>query len=121
MKNNIIHLIRLSMLLLLTTAFTAGAPTSIAAENGGAVQTNGVIQFYEETTSSTTIPSTSTSTPVTEPSSSELPVTKPTGKYPSTGELVKKSLAISGSVLVVLVLLFFFWKRRKDEKEAGSR
>ncbi|WP_086350803.1 LPXTG cell wall anchor domain-containing protein [Candidatus Enterococcus clewellii] len=130
MKNNIVHLIRLSMLLLLTVAGTAGVPTSFAAENGGAVQTNGVIQFYEETSSSSTTPSSSTSsstvastsssTPITVPSSSEAPVTKPTGKYPSTGELVKTSLAVSGSALVVLVVLFFFWKRKKDAKEEGN-
>ncbi|OJG96781.1 LPXTG-domain-containing protein cell wall anchor domain [Enterococcus termitis] len=87
-------------------------PISVHAEgegNGGGIQTNGEIGFYEETkgtTEPTTEPATSDSTPK---------ITKPVGKYPSTGELVKKSLSISGAALIVIALLVFLWKRKKDD------
>ncbi|MGG5341940.1 LPXTG cell wall anchor domain-containing protein [Enterococcus sp. AZ192] len=89
-------------------------PISVQAEgegNGGGIQTNGEIGFYEETkptTEPTTEPTTSDSTPT---------VKKPVGRYPSTGELVKKSLSISGAALVVIAAIAFFWKRKKDDDE----
>ncbi|MGC6769300.1 LPXTG cell wall anchor domain-containing protein [Enterococcus sp. LJL51] len=93
---------------------------SLAAENGGAVQTNGVVSFYEETTepSSSTEPSTTTepTTTPTKPSGS-----KPAGKYPSTGELVKKSLGISGAALVLIALILFYVKRRKEQASGEGK
>ncbi|MGX7128283.1 LPXTG cell wall anchor domain-containing protein [Enterococcus wangshanyuanii] len=94
-------------------------PISVQAEgegNGGGIQTNGEIGFYEETkptTEPTTEPTTSDSTPK---------ITKPVGKYPSTGELVKKSLSISGAAIVIIAAIAFFWKRKKDndEQKEGS-
>lgn len=74
-----------------------------AEELGGVVQTTGEVGFYEGTT------------PSTKESSSDVPVKKPVGKLPSTGELIKKSLLISGSLIVVLFLLFFVYKQRKKE------
>lgn len=113
-----------SLVLLITSFFlvlglVASFPVAVAANgNGGSVQTNGVISFYDETiTSSTTEPPTPSTT---EPSDSELPTTveKPAGgKLPSTGELVKMSLSISGVAIIAAVLLLFFWKRRKDSSK----
>lgn len=79
---------------------------------GGAVQTNGEIGFYEEDGS--TEPPTSTSS--AQPVDKEMP-TKPKGRYPSTGELVKTSLSISGAVVVVIVLGYFLLKRKKEKQE----
>lgn len=96
--------------------------------NGGQVQTNGEITFYEDEpvpsssseppassseeppVSSSVEPVPDSSTPTT-PSSA--PATKPPGKFPSTGELVKTSLSISGGILLGIALLFFILKRRK--------
>lgn len=97
--------------------------TSYADENGGAVQTNGVISFYEESTNSTETSSSKDSSTSTDSNSkpdtsasSEKP--KPTGNYPSTGELVSKSLGISGVLLLILALLLFLKKKHRDEKGA---
>lgn len=93
-------------------------PLSVQAEgggNGGAVQTTGGVGFYEDETTPTTTPS-ATEEP------KETPSLKPKGRYPSTGELVAKSLSISGATLVVIVAIYFIWKRKKDnaEKEKES-
>lgn len=87
---------------------------------GGAVQTNGEIGFYEETQPSTSS-STSTSSSKTKTSSSRTvtseTTTKPTGKYPSTGELIKTSLSISGVAIILLALLFLFIRKKKEVSE----
>jgi len=96
--------------------FALGMELPAVAEEGGAVQTNGVIGFYETSADSSGSEEPVESIPSS--SDSEPPVTKPAGKYPSTGELVKKSLAVSGVALVLGVLILFFWKRRKEEGDA---
>lgn len=117
-----------SLVLLITSFFlvlglVASFPVAVLANgNGGSVQTNGVISFYDETiTSSTTEPTTPSTT---EPSDSELPATDSTtvekpagGKLPSTGELVKMSLSISGVAIIAAVLFFFLLKRKKDSSK----
>lgn len=93
-------------------------PISVSAEgagNGGGIQTTGEIGFYEETKSTTE--------PTDKPTSTTVPpAEKPKGKFPSTGELVKKSLFISGAAVVIIVAILFFWKRKKanDKQEEGS-
>lgn len=113
--------------------------------NGGAISTKGQITLLTEETipstdsssSDSSVPDSSTpdssvpdssvpdsSTPKPSPSeSSQSPIiTKPQGKYPSTGELVKTSLSISGVVLLMIVLIVFWWKRKKDQesREEGN-
>lgn len=63
-----------------------------------AVQTNGEIVFAEKSTSS----------------SSEEPIKKPVGKFPSTGELVIKSLSICGAAVLICALSFYLVKRKKS-------
>ena len=46
--------------------------------------------------------------------------TKPEGRYPSTGELVKTSLSVSGAVLIGAAGLFYWWKRKKQAQERGE-
>jgi LPXTG-motif cell wall-anchored protein len=78
-----------------------------------AVQTNGEIVFSDESTSPTS--ETSASTP-----SSEEPIKKPAGKYPSTGELIQKSLSISGiAILVFAVGLYLFKRKQRVERKRG--
>lgn len=127
MKHLSTSILRLSLAVGLL--FGLSAPV-YGADNGGAVQTNGVIEFFDDTEPSTSEPepssepAPSSETPL--PSSSDEPITpkppgsKPQGSYPSTGELVKTSLTVSGAALVVLALLFFFWKRKKDKEESQS-
>lgn len=110
--SNMKHLL-LSSFMLILLALMVGAPVyAQEGEGGGAVQTNGVIGFYEEETP----PAPSTTEPTKD--SSEPTVTKPAGKYPSTGELVKKSLSISGGILLLCVLVLFLIKRRKRGNES---
>lgn len=99
------------MLLALMGGILGMFTTSVYGEEA-AVQTNGEIVFSAESSGprSSTTPSESTA------SSSE-PIKKPTGKYPSTGELVMKSLTISGIVLAALVVIFYLVKRKKDASE----
>ncbi|MBO0471764.1 LPXTG cell wall anchor domain-containing protein [Enterococcus sp. DIV0242_7C1] len=94
--------------------FFLTAPIHSLAAEGGQVGQDAVIEFYTDKSESE--PSTS------EPpkSSSESPIEKPKGRFPSTGEVVQRSLLLSGSVLIVAVFLFFALKKRKakegDEK-----
>lgn len=128
-----IHVVSLIASLIFGLAFCFVNPaTSEATTNGGAVQTNGVVGFYEEDSSSSSDSSSSDSSSFdssssdslfseSETSQSTLPSTnKPTGKYPSTGELVKNSLTISGAALVVIALVFLIWKKRQEKEAKGK-
>lgn len=86
-------------------------------QNGGQVTTEGIITFYEEATE----PTSSTTEPAkpTPSNSSEPKITKPVGRYPSTGEIVKGSIGIIGIALIGIAL-FFFFKKRKKEQEADK-
>lgn len=99
------------MLLALTGGILGIFATSVYGEEA-AVQTNGEIVFSAENSDSSSSANPSESTT----SSSEL-IKKPTGKYPSTGELVMKSLTISGIVLAALVVIFYLVERKKDASE----
>ncbi|WP_348921140.1 LPXTG cell wall anchor domain-containing protein [Enterococcus rotai] len=85
------------------------------ADDGGVVQTKGDITFFEEEPSSSSSAEPSTTEPSqTTPADSVSTIKKPKGKLPSTGELVKASLSISGILLIVVASGLFFWKKRKD-------
>lgn len=110
----------LSSLLMVIGWLVGNQPVFAQDGNGGQVQTNGEIIFYEdepEPSSSQPPVSSSSEAPVPSTPSSEPPVTKPPGKYPSTGELVKKSLSISGGVLILIAFFLFLYKRRKKEAD----
>ncbi|WP_207694728.1 hypothetical protein DOK67_0000534 [Enterococcus sp. DIV0212c] len=117
MRKKISFLI-LSFTFVLTLAISH--PLNAAANNGGEVQTSGVISFYEDSSStepsSTTEPSSST-----QPSTSSEAITKPVGRYPSTGEMVKTSLVFSGAALIIIGLLLFFWKRKKEKEGRDNK
>ncbi|MEI5995347.1 LPXTG cell wall anchor domain-containing protein [Candidatus Enterococcus mansonii] len=87
-------------------------PVGHFAADGGQVGQEAVIEFYGEEE-----PTTSNSTsdgPV-----KEKPVTsKPVGRYPQTGEIVKKSLALSGAVLALLAAFVYKNKQNKGEKKS---
>lgn len=104
-----------------------GMPLVAQAMEGGQVGQQGVIEFYED--NSTTEPSdNSTTEPTVEPSAepststpsslSTEPVQKPAGNYPSTGEVVQRSLMLSGVALLFIALLFAVWKKRKEKEES---
>lgn len=105
----------ISVLVVLGVCFT---PTlsSYAAE-GGQVQTEGEVGFYTDK-----VPAESSGPGKT--STSSIPSTtgtKPAGLFPSTGELVKTGMTISGIVALVAALILFFWKRNKKQNEDESR
>ena len=115
MKKEVVHLLLISVIYF---GIGFGGLAVVNAEEIGQVQTNAGVGFYEASTDSSTIEATTTTTKPTN-------VTKPKGRYPSTGELVKKSIAISGIVLILFVVIFILWKRKKNQqtkkgKEGGS-
>nr|WP_242700759.1 LPXTG cell wall anchor domain-containing protein [Enterococcus sp. DIV0212c] len=95
--------------------FSNGEYTMAAEAN---VQTKAGITFVDDNYGSDSSDSTSNSSVRSSPKIET--TVKPKGRYPSTGELVKKSLSISGILILMYVLLFFWSKRKKttNEKEA---
>lgn len=78
---------------------------TVYAEDGGVVQTTGDIGFYQGNTPTTT-------------SSSDY-VEKPKGSLPSTGELIAKSLLVTGGILFLLFLTSQVLKYVKKERESS--
>ncbi|MBM7689831.1 hypothetical protein BCR24_13145 [Enterococcus ureilyticus] len=89
--------------------------STVYAEEIGQIQTKAGVGFYESSSSDSGTDTTNT----TATSATSEAVTKPKGRYPSTGELVKTSLSISGLILVILVLILFL--RKKKEKNTARR
>lgn len=118
MKNKHVFLYMFSSLFLSLLMFLS-APVSFAQE--GAVQTKGEVILWAESSDSSEPPTSSTEpSGSTAPSdSSQAAVNKPAGKYPSTGELVKSSLTITGIALLLIMLVLFFLKKKK-EREIGE-
>ncbi|WP_430597646.1 LPXTG cell wall anchor domain-containing protein [Enterococcus sp. AZ177] len=112
-KKRIIIMLASIMCMVALASFSSNV-SAADNQNGGQVATEGIITFYEDSTEPTTEPS-----KPTPPNSSEPKVTKPVGRYPSTGEIIKGSIGISGIVLVA-VALFIFFKKRKKEQEADG-
>jgi len=84
----------------------------------GAVQTKGEVTLINGTTATSGSPTATTK-------DSSLPNTngkgqsqKPIGRFPSTGELVQKSLLISG-LLVLLIFLTAYYLRKQRERKDG--
>ncbi|ALS36543.1 LPXTG-motif cell wall-anchored protein [Enterococcus rotai] len=102
---------------ILCLSFCLTTFSTVYAEEIGQIQTKAGVGFYEASTSESESNTTNT-TATTVTSKSEV-VTKPKGRYPSTGELVKTSLSISGLILVILVLILFL--RKKKEKKSARR
>ncbi|MBP2097379.1 LPXTG cell wall anchor domain-containing protein [Enterococcus rivorum] len=86
-------------------------PIVSVATEGGQVGQGAGIEFYVDESE----PSASSSEEVTFSSIGTKPSSK--GKYPNTGEVVKRSLAISGAVLVMIIFLFSVIKSRKEKEE----
>lgn len=106
MKKSLIIRIILTPLVFLGMHFMP-VNESWAAAKGEQVQTNAGI-FLRETDSSAQTTAESTD--------DQLRVkTKPKGKLPSTGDLIKTSILFSGLVLSIAVLCLFFWKKRVRE------
>jgi LPXTG-motif cell wall-anchored protein len=125
MKKRIINLL---LLITLVSGVCVVSGKPVWAAEGGAVQREGVNSFYEDepapSSSSSEEPKTEpTSEPEPEPSSSsaEPVVTKPAGKYPSTGELIQTGAAVSGATLVLAFLLIVLWRRKKEKEGREER
>lgn len=117
MKKKSIRYIMLSFLLVVISLANGSILTF--AEGNGAVQTNGNIILTEdsETKPTDSTEATTESKEVTSSSktkTSEALVSKPVGKYPSTGELVRASLSISGGVLAIIAVCLLYVKRRNN-------
>lgn len=86
-------------------------PLTVSADNGGQANVPGKIVFYED--SSIEKPKESTV-------SSSKPIEKPVGRFPNTGEIVKKSVMWIGIGLILFIFIFLIGRKRReyDEKES---
>lgn len=91
-------------LVFIGSLFTIKPVLTYGAE--AAVQTNGEIVFSDEST----VQSSETSS---SQSNDEELTKNATGKFPSTGELVLKSLSISGIAVIILAVCFYLFKRKQ--------
>ncbi|PZL72812.1 cell wall protein [Enterococcus plantarum] len=105
MKRNSYSMVIFSLVVI--SVFFWGIPTIVQAEN---VQTNGEIIIEKDETMQTT-----TSSKVDSPK-----VKKPIGRLPSTGDLVKTSLSISGIALLIVIFVSYLWKRKKSAAQKGE-
>lgn len=110
----------LYLVLLSVGVFLTGIPLSAKAMEGGQVGHQGVIEFYEEssTTEPTVEPSTEPSVSTSTTSSSTPIVQKPAGNFPSAGEVVQRSLMLSGAAILAFAVLFVVLKKRKEKRES---
>lgn len=115
------HVRRVFSFIAVLLLFLGVSQTTNAAENGGAIQTNGQITFFEsEPSSSSSIePTASASSSASSTVTSGQQPTKPVGKYPSTGELVGKSLSVTGAALLLILLVLYLWKHKKQTEQKG--
>ncbi|MEI5990121.1 LPXTG cell wall anchor domain-containing protein [Enterococcus crotali] len=101
--------------LIVISAFLWSGSTIVLAES---VQTNGDIVIRENLTEPSTEPTTEPTKPI---ASSEPPVAKkPTGRLPSTGELVTMSVSISGILLVIGIFLYRMFNKKKSTNTQGK-
>ncbi|WP_086315508.1 hypothetical protein A5821_002993 [Enterococcus sp. 7F3_DIV0205] len=104
-KNNVTRFIISSLLLLFLVMINGRVAF---AQEGAEVPTKGEIVLFDDETSS------SSSQPPTASSSEK--VTKPKGRFPSTGELVKYGVSIGGSLLLLLVIFLYLLRKRDRNK-----
>lgn len=132
MKMKHAFLLTLGLFLLGVVGFSSLASATTGA--GGQVSVKGQITFYEGSTESSTVES-STTEPTTSTSSSEVPLessdsssevpinsgttTKPQGQgtYPSTGETIR-NYSFVGAGAILLFVLILLNRRKKKEEEA---
>lgn len=105
MKKKIISILLTAIMGLMITVMVSKNASAVENQNGGQVVTEGVITFYEESKESTV------------ESSEKTKIVKPVGKFPSTGEIVKGTVGLSGITIIVIVLFLFFKKRKKEEEK----
>lgn len=90
------------------------APIHSSAAEGGQVGQDAVVEFFTDES----VPKPSESE---EPKSSSEPIVeKPKGRFPSTGEVVQRSLMMSGGILVIAILLFLRLKKRNVKEGDGK-
>ncbi|MBO0441175.1 LPXTG cell wall anchor domain-containing protein [Candidatus Enterococcus ikei] len=99
----------LALFLLLSITFTLGSTVALA--EGGEAGTIAEIEFYTDD---------SKEMPVDESKAPEPEKTKkPIGRFPNTGEIIRKSLMMSGLMLAFIGLWILWMKKtkRKDDLE----
>lgn len=89
---------------------TISMPLEVTASSGegGAVQTTGGIVFYQD--SSETNPST---TAPTLPPTGNGQSSKPAGRLPATGEVLRSSTLVAGVILLLLSLSVLFLRKKR--------
>lgn len=113
-KKNIIYFLLTSVICF---GFGLSSFLPVSAEEIGRVQTNVGVGFYEDSTQSSSSTESESTTTTTQSAGSK----KPIGRYPSTGELVKKSIALSGVALILFIVLFILWKRKKNSQKENRK
>lgn len=91
-------------------------PITVSAENGQA-DVPGKIVFYED--SSIQKPEESSSSSEIKTESSERHE-KPVGRFPNTGEMIKKASVWIGIGLILVIIIFLIGKKRRENDEKKS-
>lgn len=89
-------------------------PMTSFADDGGQVGHEAVIEFYRDDEKEQT--TTTSNLKVSE----EPKQSKPIGRFPQTGEIVKKSLMLSG-ILLALSALYVYVKKQRKEHEGETK
>ena len=92
-------------------------PITVSADNGGQADVPGKIIFYED--SSSQKPKESSSSAEGKNESNEL-TEKPVGRFPNTGEIVRKTSMWIGLGLILCIVIFLIGKKRRDHDEKES-
>lgn len=104
---------------LLAGFLITASPTVLAAEGENPIiESNGTIEFYEESEKPVRVDDQTAGT--NKPAASRPNLSDSAGsgkKYPATGEIIKAGIMYSG-ILLILIVLFLAWRRKRKEEVA---
>lgn len=108
---------KIKKIFLLAISISAGLlllsnPVDVFASSGQQMNSRGSISFIFDDK----YPITDSGTEGNSNNEKNTSTTKPVGQLPNTGEVVKKSLALSGATLILIGLFLFINKRKKQSK-----
>ncbi|MEI5995022.1 LPXTG cell wall anchor domain-containing protein [Candidatus Enterococcus mansonii] len=110
-------MMKLKHIFLLAASISMGVllvinPIHVEANSEQKINSNGSISFILDEEYEKQLPNTEGNSINNTNNGTAQGATKPIGRYPNTGEVVKKSMALSGGALIA-ISLFIYWNRRK--------
>ncbi|MGX7150145.1 LPXTG cell wall anchor domain-containing protein [Enterococcus ureasiticus] len=120
-------MIHFTLSFVLIGAFLLISNEKMNAADGGEAPTQGEIILFDDDSSNDSKPSETSDSrevPKTSGGATNTPdaptPTKPKGRLPSTGDLVKAGISVGGLALIATVFIFFLIKKRKTAHENGG-